>query len=71
MPQSGTYATSRWLPDEVVVDTYEIVLPPDLAPGAYPVELGLYIAETGQRLQIMDAQGNTADAIQLEPLQVP
>ena len=71
MPQSGSYATNRWLAGEVVVDTYEIVLPSDLASGDYPIELGLYIAETGQRLQIEDAQGATADAILLDPLQIP
>jgi hypothetical protein len=70
-PQSGAYATSRWLPGEVVVDNYQIALPADLPSGAYPIELGLYLAETGQRLPVEGAGGDRADALSLPPLQVP
>ncbi|MEZ4644280.1 MAG: glycosyltransferase family 39 protein [Chloroflexota bacterium] len=52
MPQQNQYPTTRWLPGEVVVDTYQITLPDGLAADKYGVEVGLYIAETGQRLQV-------------------
>jgi 4-amino-4-deoxy-L-arabinose transferase-like glycosyltransferase len=71
MPLAGTYATSRWLPGEVVVDEYEIILPGDLPPGDYPLEAGLYIAETGQRLGVETADGTTSDAVLLQPLPLP
>ena len=41
MPQGNQYPTSRWITDEVVVDTYEINLPEDLQAGEYPLEVGL------------------------------
>ncbi len=71
MPLSGTYATSRWLPGEIVVDDYEILLPADLPSGDYAIEVGLYIAETGQRLGVETVDGTAADAILLQPLRVP
>lgn len=70
MPQQGQYPTSRWLPDEVVVDGYRIELPPDLAAGTYPLEVGLYVAETGQRLQAILPDGSETDAVELRPLRV-
>ena len=67
MPRGGAYPTSRWRPGEVVVDAYEIVLPADRPPGEYPIEVGLYLAETGQRLAI-DAAELPADAVRLSPI---
>jgi hypothetical protein len=52
MPQQNQYPTSRWLAGEVVTDSYQIQLPPDTPPGSYQLEIGLYIAESGQRLQV-------------------
>ncbi len=69
MPRGGTYPTSRWRPGEVVTDPYEITLPADLPPGEYPIEVGLYIAETGQRLAVDGAVPPT-DAVRLTQLRV-
>ena len=70
MPRQGQYPTTRWLPDEVVVDTYAIALPADAPAGAYPLEVGLYIAETGQRL-LVEVPGLPArDAVTLRPWRV-
>ncbi len=52
MPRQNQYPTSRWLPDEVVAESYQITLPPDAPPGDYLLEVGLYIAENGRRLQV-------------------
>ncbi len=72
-PVSGTYVTSRWLPGEIIVDQYEIALPAGSPPGDYPIEVGLYIAETGQRLGVSAAEYGSvsADAVLLQPLPVP
>jgi mannosyltransferase len=53
-PVNGTYPTSQWLPGELIVDRYEIQLPPDLPSGEYPLELGLYDWRTGNRLRTSD-----------------
>lgn len=45
-PQAGTYPTSLWAPHEFVIENYAF----DLPPGQYTVAVGLYLAETGQRL---------------------
>ncbi len=70
MPQQNQYSTSRWLPDEVVTDSYQIQIPPDTPPGSYRLEIGLYIAETGQRLQVQQPNRPEADALFLEPIAV-
>lgn len=70
MPQQGQYPTSRWLPDEVVVDSYRIELPQGLAGGVYPLEVGLYLAETGQRLQVTVPGQRATDAVELRPLRI-
>jgi len=70
MPQQNQYPTSRWLAGEVVIDSYQIQLPPDTPPGSYQLEIGLYIAESGQRLQVQQPTSAESDALFLEPLVV-
>jgi 4-amino-4-deoxy-L-arabinose transferase-like glycosyltransferase len=71
MPQQNGYATSRWLPGEVVVDSYTITLPPDAPTADYPLEVGLYMAENGRRLQVTQPGGPVDDAVYLRPLSTP
>jgi hypothetical protein len=52
MPMSGTYPTTLWQPGEFVSDAYTLSLPPDLPPGEYTLEAGMYLAETGARLPV-------------------
>lgn len=57
-PLEGTYPTSRWIPGELVKDTYPLVLPPDASPGPYHVFIGLYNEATGLRLPVPgDSEG--------------
>jgi len=49
-PLQGRYPTSWWNPGEIVVDPYTLTLPPDLPAGTYTLRVGLYEAQTGQRL---------------------
>ena len=58
------------LTDEVVVDEYQIVLPEDAPPGVYPVEVGLYVAENGRRLQVQVPLLPPSDVVHLNPLVV-
>jgi hypothetical protein len=71
MPRQNTHPTSRWLPGEVVVDSYQIVIPEGTEPGEYGLEVGLYLAENGRRLQVQSANGKTTDAALLESIIVP
>jgi 4-amino-4-deoxy-L-arabinose transferase-like glycosyltransferase len=57
VPQDGAYATTQWQPGEVIVDRYSFVVNPDVPPGSYPLEIGMYRAETGVRLPVLDADG--------------
>ncbi len=70
MPQGGAYPTSRWRAGEYVVDSYVIELPDGLAPGEYPLQVGLYVPETGTRLVVVEAGAADGDALALEPVRV-
>ncbi len=57
-PQAGAYPTSRWIPGELINDTYAIQLPAGAPPGPYRVLLGLYDEATFARLPVAgDAEG--------------
>jgi hypothetical protein len=56
-PQEGAAPTSTWSTGQVVVDEYELVTPPDAPPDVYEIEVGLYLAKTGERLDILDQDG--------------
>lgn len=43
------YASTRWLPDELVLDRADLPLPA-LPPGAYRLDIGVYHMQTGERL---------------------
>ncbi|MFQ6014565.1 MAG: glycosyltransferase family 39 protein [Anaerolineae bacterium] len=57
VPGGGALPTSGWLKGEIIVDHYEIVLNPETPGGEYRLEIGMYRAETGQRLPVEDEQG--------------
>ncbi len=62
-PVGGTRATNQWQAGEVIQDRYGLLLPGDIPPGEYEIEVGMYDPATGTRLPIVDAQGNrVADA---------
>lgn len=69
MPRGGNYPTTRWRPGEVVSDTVAIRPAASLPPGTYPLEVGLYLAETGQRLPLSPAEPGQ-DAARLGPVVV-
>jgi hypothetical protein len=60
-PVSGTRATSRWIPGERIVDPYTVPVPADAPPGAYKVEIGLYLLATGERLPVVNSVGVPVD----------
>lgn len=56
-PLSGSYPTTLWVKGEVVSDQYEIPVRPDAPLGEYVIEIGMYVAETGQRLSALGEEG--------------
>ena len=60
-PQGGDAPTSTWKPGQTTVDEYELVINPDTPPDVYEVEIGLYLAATGDRLRIVGQGGRLLD----------
>jgi 4-amino-4-deoxy-L-arabinose transferase-like glycosyltransferase len=56
-PVKGTYLTTSWLPGEVVIDEYEIIVDAIAPAGEYQIEVGMYDPATMQRLPAFDEQG--------------
>lgn len=48
----------KWLPGQQMLDPYRLVIPPELPPGTYWIEVGLYEMVNGRRLHISDEHGN-------------
>jgi hypothetical protein len=57
MPVDGAYPTTLWVPGEMVADPHPLELPPDLPPGTYTLEVGMYVVESGDRLSVPDDAG--------------
>ncbi len=48
----------KWLPGQRYLDPYRMILPDDLPPGTYYVEVGLYEMVSRRRLHLADEAGN-------------
>lgn len=51
-PLGGARPTTSWLPGEYLSDPYTLLVPTGLAPATYRLEVGLYRADTGERLPV-------------------
>ncbi len=51
-PRGGTYPTSIWEANEIVVDPYTLTVPPGAAPGDYSIEIGMYAWPSLARLPV-------------------
>ncbi len=60
VPVCWTYPTNNWRPGQIIADQHAIPLSPDVTPGTYPLEIGLYLPDTFVRLDILDEAGNPA-----------
>ncbi len=56
-PLHGLFPTERWMAGETIRDRHTLALPPDLAPGDYVLEVGMYDPATLARLPARDASG--------------
>lgn len=70
-PVNGTRPTSTWRTGEVIADNYAILLDAQAPAGRYAVEIGLYDPASGERLSVLDDQGQiTGDHLVLTHLTV-
>ena len=51
-PQGGAAPTSGWQPGVVIHDRYSLLVAPDAPEGSYTLKVGVYHADTGQRLRV-------------------
>jgi len=71
LPGNGSLPTTGWLPGEIIADAYEVPIQPDAPPGQYVIEVGMYQAETRQRLPIINRKEQVlGDRVLLEKVTV-
>lgn len=66
-PGGGAYPTSHWSEAQVVEDRHTWFVPDDTPPGEYPIEVGMYLLDTGERVPV---HGEEGDRILLGVLEV-
>jgi len=54
-PRGGDYPTWAWRMGDRILDTHTLALPPDLPPGPYRLQVGLYQPEGDTRMPVFDA----------------
>jgi len=70
IPGNGTLPTTSWVAGEVITDKYEIAIHSDAQPGRYVLEIGFYDADTGQRLPVVNQEGQRLDDKALLPTEI-
>lgn len=71
IPGDGQTPTSGWLKGEILSDVVRLDLPSDMPAGEYTLEIGLYDARNGQRLQVVNEAGQVVgDRVVLEQVRV-
>jgi 4-amino-4-deoxy-L-arabinose transferase-like glycosyltransferase len=68
-PVDGFYPTTKWEPGEIVRDQYDLVISPEVLPGQYQIEIGMYLAETGERLKVWSGSSE-ADRVLLQKVEI-
>jgi 4-amino-4-deoxy-L-arabinose transferase-like glycosyltransferase len=53
-PRQGDYPTWAWLPGDRVLDHHTLSLPPNLSPGTFQLQVGLYRPDDGARIPVFD-----------------
>jgi len=60
-PLKGDAPTATWKVGQRVKDPYKLTLDPNTPPGVYDVEIGIYLAETLERLRLITPDGRLTD----------
>jgi 4-amino-4-deoxy-L-arabinose transferase-like glycosyltransferase len=60
MPGGGRLPTSRWQPGQIILDRYSVIIPTTAyAPNRGAWRVGLYDHQTGERLPLLDKDGDS------------
>lgn len=71
VPVCWTYPTDVWRPGQIIADQHTIQLSPDVPPGDYPLQVGLYLADTFTRLDVLDEAGSpVSNSVTLTRVQI-
>jgi hypothetical protein len=70
VPASWARPTYTWAPGEPIIDTHQVPLPADIAPGQYDVLIGLYDEKSGQRVTLYPQDSEPAEQLTLSSLTV-
>lgn len=62
LPRNGAYPTPAWEVGEDVIDPHRIFVPYGALPVEYHIDVGLYRAETGERLPL---ESDASDYVRL------
>jgi len=70
-PVGGSRPTSTWPADDVVSDNQCLLIPEGTLPGEYRLIAGMYLADTGERLLVLDERGlASCEAVFLHTIRV-
>jgi 4-amino-4-deoxy-L-arabinose transferase-like glycosyltransferase len=70
-PGCWQHPTTSWIPGDVIADPYCLLTKPGIPAGDYSLRAGLYLLETGQRLDVFDDVGTAlGNAIELGRVEV-
>ena len=70
-PCQTTCPTDTWRQGEIIRDEYAVPTAHDWQPGEYTIEIGMYDPDTGERLKVLDGQGQPiGDRITLETVMI-
>jgi hypothetical protein len=61
LPCNGGCPTTAWHPGDLVGEWYDLSIGIDTPPGRYQLIAGMYDLATGQRLSVLDAQGQVTN----------
>jgi hypothetical protein len=69
---ANRYPTSFWRDGggEMLLSYFPLWIAPDISPGRYRLEIGVYHQPTGERLSILDGGVAVADRLLLSPVEV-
>ncbi|MDX1417433.1 MAG: hypothetical protein R3293_24730 [Candidatus Promineifilaceae bacterium] len=71
-PADGRFPTTSWRKGVIIPDTHQIHIPLDLPSGEYSIAAGLYSSATGERLEILDDNGNPiSSSVTIEKIEIP
>jgi hypothetical protein len=70
-PLQGVAPTTLWHEDDILLDTFQLDLPPDLPPGEYRLLVGLYNLSTLTRLLVQIDDLSAGDAIHVATVLAP